>query len=85
MHQSPLARDGHRVEYHRHGGSVEMYRNVVRQLERVRSLDGLTDARIAILVRDKNNLNQFQKFCEDNGVPGSRFVRDRKAAAQGQC
>ena len=64
----PYGREGHRVEYHRHNDSEEMYRDVAQQLERIREMEGLADARIALLARDRNNLNQFRKFCENNGV-----------------
>ena len=64
----PFGREGHRVELHRHGNSANMYRNITGELARVRSLDGMADAQIAILVRDRYNLRQFQKFCAENGI-----------------
>lgn len=64
----PFGREGHRVEYHRHARSEDMYRDVVQQLDRIRALDGLDHAKIAILTRDRNNLNRFQRFCKDNAV-----------------
>ena len=60
----PFGRDGHRVEFHRHNNSEEMYRSIVAELDRIRSLEGLADARIAILVRDRQNLSRFRKFCQ---------------------
>ena len=89
----PYGREGHRVEYHNHGSSEEMFRGVVDEFRRIRSLDSLSNARIAILVRDRNNLNRFHKFCQDNGVrevvllgqegPTSRTVLGRIPEAKG--
>ena len=64
----PYGREGHRVEYYSHALSKDMYRKVVHELARIRSLDGLNGARIAILVRDRHNLNRFQRFCVENGI-----------------
>lgn len=64
----PFGRTGHRVEYHRHASVKLMYADVVRQLDRIRSLDGLNDVQIAVLVRDQSNLSGFGKFCQENGV-----------------
>lgn len=64
----PFGRPGHRVEYHRHANVNLMYEDIVRQLERIRSLDGLNNAQIAVLVRDRSNLNRFGRFCQENGV-----------------
>ena len=77
----PFGRDGHRVEFHRHNSSQAMYRNIVQQLDRVRSLDGLADARIAILVRDGQNLSLFRKFCQTNGGKNvALFGQERRGA-----
>ena len=65
---TPYDREGHRVEFHRHGSTGEMYQNVVNDLERIRSLDNLADATIAILVRDRKNLERFRKFCIANEI-----------------
>ncbi len=64
----PFGREGHRVEFHRHGGSQDVYRYVVSELDRIRSLDDMADAQIAILVRDRYNLRQFQNYCLDNEI-----------------
>ena len=64
----PFGREGHRVEYHQHARRGNMYPTVAEELERIRSLEGLTDAQIAILVRDVNNLRAFERFCVDNGI-----------------
>ena len=72
----PIAfeRDGHRVEYSRHRNTDDMYKRVTEDLTRIRSLDGLEDAIIAILARDTQNLNRFQIFCEDAGVEGITLI-----------
>ena len=70
----PFDRDGHRVEYHGHPSEGEMHRAVVSQLERVRSLEGLEDSTIAILVRDNAQLSRFERFCAASGITGiARF------------
>ena len=61
-------RDGPRVEYLEHRLSTDMYRGVVNELTRIRTLEGLENARIAILVRDQRNLNAFYDYCQQNGV-----------------
>ena len=79
----PFGRDGHRVEYHSHPKVEEMYLAVVRQVDRIRSLDGLEQATIAILVRDNNQLNRFERFCADSGITGiARFKDDHVSAAR---
>ena len=82
---APIAfeRDGHRVEYHDHSNVEEMYRLVVDQVERLRSLDGLEDATIAILVRDNAQLNRFERFRADSGITDmARFGDDHAAGAR---
>ena len=64
----PFERDGHRVEYHRHRTARDMYERVVEEIERVRSMEGLDDAVVAILARDSLNLNRFEAFCEERGI-----------------
>ena len=64
----PFERDGHRVEYHAHSNVDEMYSAVVDQLDRIRALDGLEEATIAILVRDNMQLNRFDRFCQDSAA-----------------
>ena len=64
----PFDRDGHRVEYHGHSTEGEMHRAVVSQLKKVRSLEGLEDSTIAILVRDSAQLSRFERFCPARGI-----------------
>ena len=45
-----------------------MYKKVIEDISRVRSMDGLENAIIAILARDTQNLNRFQRFCKDAGI-----------------
>ena len=61
----PYERDGHWPEYHRHASIGDMYGAVIDDLPRIRSLDGLRNATIAILARDRTNLNRFQEFCQE--------------------
>ena len=64
----PFERDGHRVEYSKHGNTDSMYRGVSDDIDRIRTLDGLANATIAILIRDRLNLNRFQQFREHHGL-----------------
>ncbi len=64
----PFDREGHRVEYSRYRNITEMSEGVIEDIERVRSLEGLEDAVVAILVRDRANLNRFRKFCGERGI-----------------
>ena len=64
----PFDRDGHRVEYVTHNRSEDMYRGVVGELTRIRTLQGLEGARIGILVRDQRNLNAFYEYCQQHGL-----------------
>ncbi len=70
----PFEREGHRVEYNRHRDTAAMYRGIVDDVERVRSLDGLENAVVAILVRDQRNLNQFRRYCENLGLSDAVLV-----------
>ena len=90
----PFDRDGHRVEYHGHSTEAEMHLAVVSQLNRVRSLEGLEDSTIAILVRDSAQLTRFERYCaargitdiarlEDDHGAGTRTVMGRIPAAKG--
>ena len=45
-----------------------MHRAVISHLKRVRSLDGLEGATIAILVRDSAQLSRFERFCAARGI-----------------
>ena len=64
----PFEREGHRVEYNRHRTTIEMYQSIIDDMERIRSLDGLENAVIAILVRDQANLNRFRQFSEERSI-----------------
>ena len=64
----PFDREGPQVEYNRHKNRDEMYRGTIDNIQRIRSLDGMENAVIAILVRDQSNLNQFQGFCEQESI-----------------
>ncbi len=70
----PFERDGHRVEYNRHRNTGDMYKRVTEDIARIRSLDGLENAIIAVLARDQRNLNEFQKFCGESGVDGITLI-----------
>ena len=74
---APFGREGHRPEYHRHASREGMYAEVISELDRIRSLDGMQGAGIAILVRDQTNLGGFRKFCKANGVRGILEVREK--------
>ena len=63
----PFHRDGPRPEYHSHNRAQDMYRYILEDLPRIRSLDGLEDATIAILLRDTGNLNRFQDILKEAG------------------
>ena len=76
----PFGREGHRVEYLPHPNVEEMHHAVVEQVDRIRSLDGLEDATIAVLARDNAQLNRFERFCADSGITGiARFGGDHAA------
>ena len=64
----PFDRDGHRVEYVTHNRREDMYRGVVGELIRIRTLQGLEMARIGILARDQRNLRAFYDYCQRHGV-----------------
>ena len=60
-----------------------MHRAVVAQLNRIRSLEGLEDATIAILVRDNAQFNRFERFRADSGITDmARFGDDHAAGAR---
>ena len=66
----PFERDGHRVEYNRHKTLNDMYEAVIDDIVRIRSMERLENAVIAILARDTANLNRFQSFCDAKGMLG---------------
>ena len=66
----PFEREGARVEYSRHANGDDMYQSVIDDIDRIRSIDHLEDAVIAILARDPLNLNRFKGYCGENGVDG---------------
>ncbi len=74
----PFERDGHRVEYNRHRNAGDMYKQVTEDIARIRSLDGLENAIIAVLARDQRNLNEFQKFCGESGVDGITLIGEER-------
>ena len=69
---APIAfeREGARVEYSRHANGNSMYQSVIDDIQRIRSMNDLEDAVVAILARDTLNLNRFKEFCGDRGVDG---------------
>ena len=75
----PFGRDGHRPEYHIHSNRESMYRTVIGELERIRSLNGLSDARIAVLCRDRQNLNAFERYFREQRCAIDVFGRDDSA------
>ena len=64
----PFEREGHRVEYSRYRNSAAMYQGIVDDIDRIRSLDDMDEAVVAILVRDQGNLKRFREFCKERGV-----------------
>ena len=72
----PFNRDGHRVEYHGHSSEGEMHLAVVSHLNRIRSLEGLEDSTIAILVRDSAQLSRFERSCAARGITDIARLRD---------
>ena len=77
----PFEREGHRVEYHRYGRRDEMYHGIVEDLERVRALDGMGGAVIAVLARDRANLNGLLDQCRQGGVAGVGFIQQEGLAS----
>lgn len=61
----PYDRDGHWPEYHRHASVSDMYLAIIDDLARIREKDGLANASIAILARDRRTMTDFQKVCEE--------------------
>ncbi len=64
----PFEREGHRVEYSRYRNSAAMYQGIIDDIDRIRSLDEMGDAVVAILVRDQGNLKRFSDYCKERGV-----------------
>ena len=64
----PFEREGRRVEYRRHSNTDRMYQGVIDDIARIRSMEGMEDAIIAVLVRDQANLNRFHRFCEVHDI-----------------
>ncbi len=58
----PYDREGARVEYSRHPNANAMYQAAIEDIARVRGMDGLEDAVVAVLARDTRNLNRFEDF-----------------------
>ena len=74
----PFDRDGHRVEYHQHRTVRDMYERVIEEIDRIRSMEELDDAVVAILARDTLNLNRFQGFCKEQGIDWIELIGQEK-------
>ncbi len=70
----PFERDGHRVEFSRHQTAADMYASVISDIGRIRLMDELENAVLAILVRDRANLNRFNRLCEQRGISGIDLI-----------
>ena len=57
-----------------------MHQAVVSQLKLVRSLEGLEDSTIAILVRDSAQLSRFERFCAARGITDIERLGDDRGA-----
>ena len=79
----PYEREGHRPEYHQHATAEGMYEAVVNDLSSIRAMPGLANAGVAILARDRANLNRFQKFCESRGVADIALIGQERRRAGG--
>ena len=66
----PFEREGARVEYSQSRNNSAMYQAVLYDIERIRSMDDLDNAVIAILARDTQNLARFKDFCHQRGGDG---------------
>ncbi len=64
----PFEREGYRVEYHAHRNTAAMYQSIIDDIERIRALDELEESIVAILVRDRANLNRFQQYWKESGA-----------------
>lgn len=82
----PFEREGHRVEYSRYRNRAEMYQGIIDDIDRIRSLENMSDAVVAILVRDQANLNQFRRFCEELGLNEIVFIgQDQHTRSRTVC
>ena len=79
----PYDRDGARVEYSRHPNADAMYRAALEDISRVRAMDGLADATVAVLARDTRNLNRFKKFAAKSGF--GDIISPLEAAARSRA
>lgn len=70
----PFDRRGNRVVYNQHKNNDDMYRDIIDEIQRIRSLEGMKDAVIAILVRDVANLNRFHQFRTVAGNTGIELI-----------
>ena len=61
----PFQREGHRVEFNRYRNAALMFQGVIDDVKRIRSMEGLEDAIVAVLVRDQLNLNRIVQFCAE--------------------
>ena len=82
----PYDRDGARVEYSRHPNASAMYRAALEDISRVRAMDGLQNATVAVLARDTRNLNRFSEFAAASGfddiAPLETAIRARAVFAR---
>ena len=74
----PFDRRGNRVVYNQHKNTNDMYRDIIDEIQRIRSLEGMKDAVVAILVRDVANLNRFQQFCTIAGNSEIRLINQER-------
>ncbi len=79
----PFEREGHRVEFNSYRNGDAMYQGIIDDLDRIRSLDEMDAAVIAILVRDQRNLNRFSDFCKERGIDGIALVGQEEHTTSG--
>ncbi len=83
---APIAyeRSGPRVEYSRHERAADMYRAILEDIPRIRSLRGLDDdAIVAVLAKDTRNINRFSAHCEEAGFDEIALAsQDRRDSAR---
>ena len=81
----PFQREGHRVEYSRHRDTAAMYQGILEDIERVRSLDGLENAAIAILVRDQKEPESVSEALREPWPQRNRPGRPRASQRRSDC
>ncbi len=75
----PYGREGNRPEYHIHSIREDMFRSILEELDRIRTLEGMTKARIAILSRDIATMTLFKKFCSEHDRTDTNVIEDGSA------